>query len=83
MFVQLNITSVGQLPRKYVFCFINKFIISDNLYLHLFVTPIGSNIFKNLELVVRHCSIIHYVSFKSHFIVLIAGMALLQIVISI
>ena len=29
-FVQLNIKSFGELPRKYVFCFINRLILSDN-----------------------------------------------------
>ena len=30
MFVQLNIKSFGELLRKYVFCFTNRLIFSDN-----------------------------------------------------
>ena len=30
MFVQLNMKSYGELLRKYVFCFINRLILSDN-----------------------------------------------------
>ena len=33
MFVQLNIKSSGELLRKYVFCFINRFTLSDNFIL--------------------------------------------------
>ena len=30
MFMQLNIKSLGELLRKYVFCFTNRLILSDN-----------------------------------------------------
>ena len=33
MFVQLNIKSVGELLRKFVFCFINRLTLSDNTML--------------------------------------------------
>ena len=39
MFVQLNIKSFGELLRKYVFCFINRLTVSDNLYWFLLVHP--------------------------------------------
>ena len=39
MFVQLNIKSFGELPRKHVFCFINRLTVSDNSILVSIVTP--------------------------------------------
>ena len=49
MFVQLNIKPFGELLRKYVFCFINKFTVSDNSILASICdssVPIFSNIWN-------------------------------------